>query len=213
MNKIKKLLKKVRLKLNKIGSKKRSKKLISNDFSIISNNCYAGIIYQFLGLKYNTPTIGMYFYPKEYLKFIGNFDYYINQELKIISSDNSKYKDELKKDGNYGSLIGLLDDVEIVLLHFKTPEEAIDKWNRRIARLSKNLIFKFNDQNYCNEEELIAFENLDLKNKICFTSKNYTNLKSNVWVKKYKNRDCIKEDYYSGHRYFDIISYINNLFK
>lgn len=67
---IRQFLKKIRLQINKLGSKRRNSKLKSKDFSIISNNCFAGIVYQHLGLQYNTPTIGLYFYPDEYIKFL-----------------------------------------------------------------------------------------------------------------------------------------------
>ena len=89
---IKKYIKKFLLLLNKFNSKKRNKKFKTTDFSIISNNCYAGIVYQHYGLKYNTPTIGLYFYSKEYIKFLKNFDYYIKQELKFIKASDSKYR-------------------------------------------------------------------------------------------------------------------------
>ena len=91
MKSIKETLKKIRLKINKIGSKKRKAKIINKDFSIISNNCYAGIVYQYLGLKYNTPTIGLFFFSDEYIKFLEKFNYYIKQELTFIDSKDSKY--------------------------------------------------------------------------------------------------------------------------
>ena len=58
MKKIKKFLKKVRLEINKFNSKKRSKKILKQNPTIISNNCYAGIIYEYLGLPFSSPTIG-----------------------------------------------------------------------------------------------------------------------------------------------------------
>ena len=135
---IKSILKKYRLKINKIGSQSRKKKLKTTDFSIISNNCFAGIVYQHLGMEYNTPTVGLYFFADEYIKFLSDFDHYIKQELKIINTADSKYYQELVNKGQQNTIVGLLDDVEIVFLHYKSNEEAIEKWNRRVKRLSKN---------------------------------------------------------------------------
>lgn len=209
--KLKKIMKQCRLMINKIGSKRRNKRLKSFDFSIISNNCFAGIIYQYLGLKYNTPTIGLYFYPDEYIKFLKKFDYYIEKELKFIKPNQSKYYDKLLTDNNQNAIIGLLDDVEIVFLHYKSEQEAAEKWARRVKRLSKNIIFKFNDQNGCSLQNIEEFNSLPYKNKIVFTSNSYPNINSNIVIKKYKKLKCIKEDYYSCHRYINMIDYINNV--
>ena len=76
--KIKEKIKNVRLLINKLGAANRRKKIQNQDVTIISNNCYAEIIYQYLGLKYNSPTIGLYFFAEEYIRFLENFKYYIN---------------------------------------------------------------------------------------------------------------------------------------
>ena len=95
---IKKILKEIRLKINKIGSNFRRNKLKIKNPTIISNNCWAGIVSQYLGIKYYTPTIGLYFFAEEYIKFLERFDYYIEQKLKIIDTKDSKYyKNMLKK--------------------------------------------------------------------------------------------------------------------
>lgn len=206
---MKEKLKNIRLKINKIGSQKRNKKLISKDFSIISNNCYAGIVYQYLNLQYNTPTIGIYFFAKEYIKFLSNLNYYLDCPLRFIETKQSRYYNELCKRKQDSVLIGILDDVEIVFLHYSSEKEAIEKWNRRRKRLSKNLIIKFNDTNLCTQEELEDFDNLPYKYKICFTAKKYSHIKCAIWMKKYRLKSEIKEDYYSGHKYFNIINYVN----
>ena len=201
---------KIRLKINKIGAKNRNKKLLTKDFSIISNNCYAGIVYQYLNLQYNTPTIGLYFFAKEYIKFLSNLEYYFNCSLKFINTCESRYYNELCKRKQENALIGVLDDVDIVFLHYSNCTEVKDKWERRKQRLSKNLIIKFNDTNLCTEELLKKFDNLPFQHKICFTAKKYPGIKSAILMKKYKFRKEIKEDYYSGHKYFNIIDYINS---
>lgn len=209
MKKSKEILKNIRLKINKIGANRRNKKLKSYDFSVISNNCFAGIVYQHLGLQYNTPTIGLYFFPKEYINFVENFNYYINIELKFIETRNSKYYNILKERNQDKAIIGVLDDVEIVFLHYKTREEALTKWNKRKNRLSKNLIFKFNDQNFATFDDIGRFDKIKVKNKICFTAKKYAIFSSTIQIKKYSKCNEIKEDYYSCYRYIDLISYIN----
>ena len=132
---IKKILKEIRLRINKFGSSYRRKKLKIKNLTIISNNCWAGIVSQYLGIKYYTPTIGLYFFSEEYIKFLERFDYYIKQKLEIIDTKDSKYYDEMIKKNHKNAIVGKLDDVEIVFLHMKTGKEAIEKWNKRVKRI------------------------------------------------------------------------------
>ncbi|MDE6218484.1 MAG: DUF1919 domain-containing protein, partial [Muribaculaceae bacterium] len=47
----------------------RRRKLKHNDFTIISNNCWAGTaVYQPFGLKYNTPTVGLFIIDEDYIQ-------------------------------------------------------------------------------------------------------------------------------------------------
>ena len=85
---IRQVLKNIRLKFNMVGSGRRKNKLNSIDFSIISNNCFAGIVYQHFNLQYNTPTVGLYFYPDEYIKFCKKFDYRYKDEDWKNSKDS-----------------------------------------------------------------------------------------------------------------------------
>ena len=209
---VKKILKEIRLRINKFGSSYRRKKLKIKNLTIISNNCWAGIVSQYLGIKYYTPTIGLYFFSEEYIKFLERFDYYIKQKLEIIDTKDSKYYDEMIKKNHQNAIVGKLDDVEIVFLHMKTGKEAIEKWNKRVKRINRrNIIFKFCEQNECSSEHIKRFENLPFKNKICFTTKENPEYKSVIWFKdQFKNEEVVR-DYYESHKYLNIIDYINNM--
>ena len=209
---VKKILKEIRLSINKFGSSFRRKKLNIKNPTIISNNCWAGIVSQYLGIKYYTPTIGLYFFSEEYIKFLEQFDYYIKQKLEIIDTKDSKYYDEMIKKNHQNAVVGKLDDVEIVFLHMKTGEEAIEKWNKSVKRINRrNIIFKFCEQNECSSEHIKRFENLPFKNKICFTTKEYPGYKSVIWFKDQVKNEEVVRDYYESHKYLNIIDYINNM--
>ena len=209
---VKKILKEIRLRINKFGSSYRRKKLKIKNPTIISNNCWAGIVSQYLGIKYYTPTIGLYFFSEEYIKFLERFDYYIKQKLEIIDTKDSKYYDEMIKKNHQNAIVGKLDDVEIVFLHMKTEKEAIEKWNKRVQRINKKyIIFKFCEQNECTKKHVERFEKLPFKNKICFTTKDYPGYKSVIWFKDQVKNDEVLRDYYESHKYLNIIDYINNM--
>ena len=209
INFFKNIKRKIRITINKIGAKRRAKK-ISKNYTLISNNCWGGLTYEYLGQEFKSPTIGLYFMSDEYLKFISNLKYYIAQNLKFIDTSKSRYYNYLKSIKQEKVIIGVLDDVEIVFLHYKNAEEAYEKWNKRVKRIDfDNIIYKFNDQNLCTVENLEKFSKMNLKNKICFTAKKY-NYDGFIQIVKYRNCDFVKDDAYSYHRYFDVIDYINS---
>ena len=67
--------------------KYRNRKLLDKDITIISNNCWGGHVYRYLGIKYLSPTVGLYFFANDYVKFCEDLKYYISQELKFISGE------------------------------------------------------------------------------------------------------------------------------
>ncbi len=210
---IKALRKGIQLWINKIGNKKRNHKLLNKNVTIISNNCFAGVTYEYLNLPFFSPTIGLYFFAPEYIKFIYNIKEYTKMELLEIKAVDSKYYKELLKLNQTDKVIGKLGDIEIVFLHYDSFKEAKEKWVKRCKRINyDNIIYKFNDQNLCTPDILDKFHNFSAKNKICFTAKRY-NYDEFVQLEKYQNCSFVKEDVFYYHKYFDIVKYINNMKK
>ena len=50
----------------------RKRKLNKEKFTIISNNCWGGMVYESVNLIKQSPTVGLYILPTDYLKFISN---------------------------------------------------------------------------------------------------------------------------------------------
>ncbi len=199
----------------RMTSKRRRKVLNSFEFTIISNNCWGGFIYQSYGLPYMSPTIGLYFMAGDYIKFVSRLKHYIECDLNFIEPNDSRYCHLLKKDKRYGTYpIGRLDDIEVIFLHYMSEEEAYRKWNRRCERINYDkLLVKFNDQNGCRDEHVISFDGLDFKNKVCFTSKEYPDLGSVVYVSSAKGQKYISglQEPYGQSKYININELLNTL--
>lgn len=189
----------------------RNSCLKNKDFSIISNNCWGGVIYQKLNLPYLSPTVGMFFYAEDYLRFISNLKYYLSIKPVIIPVEQSRYYEELLKLRKFKYFpIGKIDDVEIIFLHYKNDMEAIEKWERRKKRINmSNLIIKFNDQNLCTSKHIKEFCTLDFTRKICFVGKEYEGCKDLIIVDQ-KGKGYIKNDIGFFKKPINIIQYINN---
>ena len=167
---IKRKIKKYREKIEKFFYEARRffvKLLVrKKDFSIISNNCWAGRVYQYLDMPYLSPTAGLYFFAPDYIKFVSDLKKYLDAPLEFISPEASRYFEELKKRNQLDKPIGKILDVEIVFLHYPTKEEAAEKWNRRKERVNfDHIVLKFSRMNLCTEKDIIDYFNLPFEHK------------------------------------------------
>lgn len=206
----------IRKKIIKYTHNRRRKKIKTESFTIISNNCWGGMVYESFGIIKQSPTVGMFFFADEYIKFLEKFPDIINKDIQFIDPNKSKYVQFLKDNSKFGSYpIGIIDDVEICFLHFKSEEEVIAKWKRRCERINlDNLIIKMNDQNLCDEAHIKKFLALPFENKIFFTVKKpMVNNRCVIYVKKACRQDSImaSQEPIIFTKYFDIIDYINRL--
>lgn len=200
---------KVREDLNPYFGKFREKKLINSQFTIISNNCWGGHVYRFFNLPYDSPTIGLFIFSEDYIKFVYNLRHYLDADLKFIKYTESKYSDQIVKAHQENVPIGLLDDVEIVFLHYHSQEEAMKKWNRRKERIHwDNIYYKMSEQNLCNIDLIRRFDQLPTHKKFVFVSKDYK-LDSQVIFKDWLNRGEVPNDTTNFRRFINVINWLN----
>lgn len=183
---------------------------VNSSFTIISNNCWAGHVYRYFNVPYQTPTIGLFFYSDDYVKFVKNLTYYLSLDLNFIKLEDSKWKDDLIAHNNTYFPIGKLDDVEVMFLHYKTEAEAKDKWTRRVARINwDNIFFKMSEQNLCSLRDLKEFDSLPTSRKFCFTTRDY-NLESQVIFKEYLGQGSVRLDTTLFRKYIDLSAFLTD---
>lgn len=169
-----------------------------------------GHVYRYFDLEYMSPTIGLYFYTPDYIKFLNDLKWYLDQPLQFIDIESSRYKEDLIAHGNTHCPIGLLHDIEIVFLHYKSRSEALEKWNRRKARINwDNIYVKMTQQNLCTEVHLKEFDNLPYVNKFVFTVNDYR-LKSHVIFCNYMGADCVRNDTVNFRKFINLTRLFNN---
>jgi uncharacterized protein (DUF1919 family) len=161
---------------NKYQCYKRRKGLKYKDFSIISNNCWGGFIYQMFGMKYTTPTIGLFMMESDYIKFLEKLKVYLEKDLVFIRPEQSRFYNQITDNGKKPIKypVAKLGDIDIFFMHYTSQEEASTKWNRRKMRINfDRLIIKMSERNDCSPEIISRFVRLPYKNKICFTANSY----------------------------------------
>lgn len=183
-----------------------NRKLLKNkNFTIISNNCWGGNIYQYFGLKYNTPTIGLYITGYDFVKFCSCLDEYLSSSLEFIKWEDAKLYDSLKDKEKYP--VGKLRDIEIYFMHYKTEEEALEKWNDRKKRINKkHILFKLSQREACSKEDINRFMNLPLKNKLCFS---YECIDDVIYVPELENFQGDESNLINGK--IDVIKILNSM--
>jgi uncharacterized protein (DUF1919 family) len=196
---------------NKLFARYRRSKLRNKSFSIICNNCEAGLLYQKFGLPYLTPTVGLFFFADDYIKFLKNFESFIQQPLKFANTSRHPEANIVLRKQYYP--IGILgEDVEIHFLHYKTATEASEKWNRRKERINfHNLFFIYSDRDDFREEFLKEYETLPFEHKIFFSSKPLGKTGLVVFIRDFENESQVGESIKTGEyeKYFDATKWLN----
>ena len=164
----------------------RYKGKVKKDFTIISNNCWGGVIYDILGKQYTSPTIGVLFTNEEYIKLLENLDFYLSQEVFL---DNNRQKRINKHQGDY---YAYLSDVSFRFVHYSSGQDGLQKWKRRCLRIVRNnLIVRWSitEQEIKNFDLIERFSKLPFDKKIMFTSNEEIAKKYNfaVFVKSKKH--------------------------
>lgn len=190
--------------------------LVVDDFTIISNNCWAGMVYESYGMRKLTPTVGMFIMPSDYVRFVSDLPGYLDQSLEFIEPSGSKWVSSLADRENWGSyLIGRVGDVELHMLHYHDEQVARRKWESRVQRVNWNrIVYKFNDQNGATEEDLGRFDTLPLEHKVVFSAREHPAVKSCVKLRCPRGHEFIRASYepFGHNRMFDVTRYINETF-
>ena len=194
--------------IREIYKKRLRARLHNKDFSLIASNCSGMFMLKDLNLPYKSPFVNLWLYPKDFIKFLKNISYYSECKLEFIQMDNIKYP------------VGKLDDIHIFFQHYKTEEEAYDKWNKRIKRINKkNIYILMTDRDGCTEDDLREFDKLEYKNKKVFTHIEHPDISSAVYIPGFEKDESVGMCFQYAHKYsikrrydvFDYVSWFNSL--
>ncbi|MBR6572205.1 MAG: DUF1919 domain-containing protein [Clostridia bacterium] len=185
------------------------KHLINKNPSIISSDCFGGIASHNLGLKFNSPTINLYFNKEGFFTFVENLEGFLNVDLTEVKDSELEYP--------VGRLQFNEKTVDVFFMHYKTFEQANNKWNDRRKRVDFSNIYIIYLTAFVSEEDIARFDALPYKNKMLIADKNPTNSKNvvthDVFLKKdYKPGEILTyKSVFSLKRYMDDIDYIGFL--
>ncbi|MGL4656704.1 MAG: DUF1919 domain-containing protein [Sarcina sp.] len=197
---------KIKDKINNLKRKKYTEKykeqFRNEKVTIISSNCIGGLLSSDFGIRFNSPTINLFMYPRDFLKYVKELKYY--NQVELIED----------KDAKESYPVGKLKDITIYFMHYKTFSEAKNKWCERKERIIyDNIIIISTDRDGMTYEQLKEFDELEYVKKVVFTHKKYDELKSSFYVKGYEDNgevpppnEYIKS---TGLRYYDSYDFVS----
>lgn len=136
-------------------------KLKNSNLSIISNNCWGGLICQTLGLECLSPFKNVSFSDEDYIKLLKNLKYYL--------SINPVWLGEMSLDKNRNKEVPILklDDISIKCNHELNADIAISNWIRRKNKFNwKNIFVEMYTCSKDIENEFILLNHYE--KKVCF---------------------------------------------
>ncbi|MBR2674003.1 MAG: DUF1919 domain-containing protein [Mogibacterium sp.] len=173
--------------------------------TIISSNCNGEFIYLDMGLRYMTPTINLSFDMNDYVRFLGNLEWYLSLPVKEY------------KDSRFDYPCGIIDDVKIRFNHYSSFDEAVCSWERRKTRVQyDNLYILGIDGDGCTEESLRKFDELPYEHKVVFTHIPRPDIKSSFYLRGFEGNDGVGvaidfKNQFRIRRYLDDFDYISFL--
>lgn len=125
--------------------------------TILSQNCIGGVLYKDMGLRFESPTAGMFMKSKEFVRFCGELDSYLANPLQM------RWGEEYP--------IGTLGDIEIHFMHYETCRLAQEAWLRRCRRIDfSRIVAVCTDRDGFDEEDFRKWTALPWR-KVLFTAK------------------------------------------
>jgi uncharacterized protein (DUF1919 family) len=159
---------------NRIGARLNRLGLKHRDFSILSNDCWAEVLYQDWGIPCRSPFQGLGMGAPDFLRFLTDFERYVSAPLEFVPESRHEVVNRLGRDS--GWLVGLLGgDVEIYFVHHKSEALARRSWEEGCRSINLNRIaVKFTaDKDGALQEHIEQFNRLPFERKLLLTKRAY----------------------------------------
>lgn len=166
-------------------------------FTIFSNNCLGGVFYNDAGMQFTSPLINTAMDGDDFLKFLSNPRHYLDYEMEFFTWPGRDFP------------IARIDDIEVNFVHYRTPEECVEKWKKRANRIVWDNIFVIatNHDGMCHDDCMERFDKLPYNNKIMFVSQEYPQYDWAIPISQFMNRfQCRVTTSFAdmkGHRYYE----------
>lgn len=157
MKQLLKLIKYVRINAEQIMFNLIIRRTFRKNITIISSNCIGTRLYQSARKEYTSPTVNLWINPTDFIKFTENLNFYLNENLTEFTDPEKNYP------------CAKLADIRIYFQHYKSFEDAKEKWEERKRRICMdNILVIFTDRDEATIQDIKRIAKQ--KNSIIFCS-------------------------------------------
>jgi uncharacterized protein (DUF1919 family) len=186
------------------------RRVTNRDFTIISNDCWGGMAYEELGMRYDTPFVGLFLVLEDYMRLLRRLQFYCESKIEFAAQSRhgqiNSWRETIRKQYPIGVLGG---EVEVHFLHYASPDEAEAKWTRRAQRIHwDNLLVKtcWHDDELM-QQWLHEFDEMSFERKLAVVPRNIRGPRCSVPLRNYTTDGTAQ--YWSSHREFDVAQWLN----
>lgn len=141
--------------------------------SLITNNCWGGVISHNYGMALCSPTVNLQILPEEFPDFCDNLKFYMKQDLIECTELTPWHRDYMTNmfgDSFPDCPLGMIVDILVVFQHYTSFSDAKRQWEKRKARIDYDNIgyfFHVNSPKYSRYAR--DFIRQELPNSVCVT--------------------------------------------
>ncbi len=159
------------------------------DRTIFCNMCLGGVISHDFKLRFCSPTVNLMIPGHEFVEMMKN-PRQLEGCITKVTDSGKKYP------------VGLLNNqYHLHFIHYKTFEEAVETWRRRVNRVDYSSIYAILVETAsCNYQDLEKFDELPFKHKIALVHKTYPGIKCSKVIPNFDGKNLHGE----------ILGYIGN---
>lgn len=168
------------------------------ELSIISQQCIGAVIYHDMGMKFLSPTVNLYLEAKDFIQMVEDLETYMSLPIKV------------KKENDL--IVGELDKLRVIFLHYHTIEEAKTKWEERKSRIIWDKIFIIcTDRDGFDEECFEKFKKLKYPKALITRNPDWKDEDFCVYLEKYSNFDHIPDtvgtrEFYEKNKIIELLN-------
>lgn len=175
----KETIRKIYRKIHRYFLRRRLKNM---NFTILAPTCIAGVMYHELGQQFMSPTINLWMYDKDFLKFVHNLQHYLDAPLRFVQGIDK-------------TPTAYCGDILIHFNHYHSDKEANAKWEERKKRVNlDNLYIIMADQpdgGIVTDEDIRSLKDVKCKNRMVFTIRQLPDVDYTMALPKDPKKECV----------------------
>lgn len=178
---ISRILNKMQRIRNDLLVKKNRKMLSAQNVTVISQNCIGGVFCHDMGMEFLSPTINLFIWQPDFVKFVLDFEHYMNCDLILIWGEEYP--------------VGILDnEIRIDFMHYNSCSDAKKKWEERKKRINYGkIVVCCSDRNGFNDKVFDEWKKI-IYPKILFTvHERYADEKGSILYSKYESEGFVPD--------------------